>query len=431
MDVWIIPLLIVLCLLVEAFFAGSEIAVVSADRLHLRHLAAKGSHGAQLALEMLQKPEHLLTTTLVGINIAIVTNASLSTVFVIELLGQEMSWVAIFVSAPLIWVFGEIVPKTIFQQKADILAPRIIYVLKAASLLFFPIIFLFSYAFKFISVIFGLTNKASPFTLRDEIDMVLQMRVHESDILPMEKNMIRRMFNFGETKVRGIMVPLIDVRSLECGVSCGQAMQEAREQAHLLFPVYADRVDNIVGYVNAVHLLGVVDAHPIRPYIKPVRFIPGSKNIEDLLNDFQRDGDGLAMVVDEYGSCEGMVSLEDILERVVGEMRDEYDVEKTSAVLWKKLESGAFLVNARMPLAALRDELSIVLPEGNYETLSGFLLDRFRDIPTVGENIIYDGFEFVVTKSGRHAIQEVRVNQLSTGVETAHFPTTHLLPGGE
>ena len=125
----------VFCLLVEAFFAGSEIAVVRAGCL--RHLAAKGSHGAQLALQMLQRPEHLLTTTLVGINIAIVTNVSLSTAFVIELLGQEMSWVAILVSAPLIWVFGEIVPKTIFQQKADVLAPRIIYVLKVAYLLFF------------------------------------------------------------------------------------------------------------------------------------------------------------------------------------------------------------------------------------------------------------------------------------------------------
>lgn len=431
MDVWMIPFLIVLCLLVEAFFAGSEIAVVSADRLRLRHLAAKGNHGAQLALQMLQKPEHLLTTTLVGINVAIVTNASLSTAFVIELLGQEMSWVAILVSAPLIWVFGEIVPKTIFQQKADVLAPRIIYVLKVASLLFFPLIVLFSYAFKLISAIFGLSDKASPFTLRDEIDMVLQLRVHESDILPMEKNMIRRMFNFGETKVRGIMVPLIDVRSLEWGVSCGQAMQEAREQSHLLFPVYADRVDNIVGYVNTVHLLGVADGHPIRPSIKPIRFIPGSKSIEELLNDFQRDGDSLAMVVDEYGSCEGMVSLEDILERVVGEMRDEYDVEKTAAVWWKKLESGSFLVNARMPLVAMRDELNIVLPEGNYETLSGFLLDRFRNIPTVGEIIIHDGVEFVVTKSGRHAIQEVRVSKLSIGGETPHFPTAHVLPGGE
>lgn len=409
MNIWYIPPLIVLCLLVEAFFAGSEIAVVSADRLRLRHAAAKGSRGARLALRMLQKPEHLLTTALVGINVAIVTNASLSTLFVIDLLGAEMAWVAIGVSAPLIWIFGEIVPKSVFQQKADILTPRIIYVLKGASLLFFPLILLFSFFFKIISLGFGLSGKKNPFTLRDEIDMVLQMRVHETDILPMEKKMIRRMFNFADISVRDIMIPLIDVRSLSADVTSGKALQVAGEQSHLLFPVYKNRVNHIIGYVHTVQLLGLEASQPIRPYIEPIRYVPGSKSIEELLTNFQADGDGLAMIVDEYGSCEGMISLEDILERVVGEMRDEYDLDKKAAAWWRTVEPGAYLVNARIPLVAMHDELDIVVPDGNYKTLGGFLLDRFHDIPEEGAHVVHNHQTFTVTKAGPHAIIEVMI----------------------
>ncbi|MEO5377076.1 MAG: CNNM domain-containing protein [Magnetococcus sp. DMHC-6] len=225
MDVWLIPPMILLCLFVEAFYAGSEIAVVSADRLKLRHQAAKGSKGARLAMEMLRRPEHLLTTTLVGINVAIVTNSTLSTLFAIEVLGQEKAWVGIMISAPLIWVFGEIVPKSVFQQKSDVLTPRIIYVLKVSSYLFYPLIVVFTMFFEVITFLFGGKVKKNFFSLREEIDLLMQMQAHETDILPMEKSMIRRLFNFGETQARDIMVPLIELHTLDRNATCRQALR--------------------------------------------------------------------------------------------------------------------------------------------------------------------------------------------------------------
>ncbi|MBF0097695.1 MAG: HlyC/CorC family transporter [Magnetococcales bacterium] len=407
MDVWTIPFMIVACLLVEAFYAGAEIAVVSADRLRLRHLAAKGSKGAQLALEMLKKPEHLLTTTLVGINVAIVTNASLSTIFAIEVLGQELSWLAIAISAPLIWVFGEIVPKSVFQQKSDYLTPRIIYVLKASSVLFYPIILVFSALFKVVTFFLGGKEKKNPLTLREEIDMVLQMHNQETDILPMERHMIRRLFNFSETRARDIMVPLIDLRSLDRNSTCGEALRAASQHAHLLLPVYAGRVDNIIGYVNTVEMLGQPENQPIRSFVKPIRFDPGSQSIETILSYFQKQGERLVIVVDEYGGCVGMVSLEDILERVVGEIRDEYDQHDKGTTWWQAIEDHTWRVNPRIPLVALRDELGIALPEGSYETLGGFLLDCFKEIPQEGEVLSYGGITYTVTKAGNHTIREV------------------------
>ncbi len=430
MEIWMIPPMIMLCLLVEAFYAGSEIAVVSADRLKLRHMAAKGSHGAQLAMDMLRKPEHLLTTTLVGINIAIVTNSSLSALFAIEVLGKENAWIGILISAPLIWVFGEIVPKSVFQQKADVLAPRIIYVLKVSSWLFYPLIVVFTLFFKVITFFFGGGAKKNPLCLREEIDLVLQIKAHETDILPMEKSMIRRLFNFGETQVRDIMVPLIDLRTLDRNATVGLALRHSGEHSHLVMPVHAGRVDNITGYVNAMDLLGVPAQESIKTFIRQVRFIPGSQSIEELLATFQKNGEQLAMVVDEFGGCEGMVTLEDILERVVGDMRDEYDVGEKVTTWWQLKEPGIWAVNPRIRLVALRDELGISLPDGNYETLGGFLLDHFREIPSQGASMTREGVTFTVTKAGQHSIREVEIRMLAApATEEEEDPALHAHPG--
>ncbi|MBF0582880.1 MAG: HlyC/CorC family transporter [Magnetococcales bacterium] len=409
MDIWIIPPLILLCLLVEAFYAGSEIAVVSADRLKLRHQAAKGSKGARLAMDMLRRPEHLLTTTLVGINIAIVTNSSLATLFAIELLGQEMAWVGIMISAPLIWIFGEIVPKSVFQQKADVLTPRIIFVLKASSFVFYPIILVFTMFFKLINLFLGGKSKKNPVCLREEIDLVLQMQPSETDILPIEKSMIRRLFNFGETQARDIMVPLIELKTVDQNATCAQALQLSSSCAHLILPVHADRIDNVVGYVNTIDLLDLPETKPIKSYVKPIHYIPGAKSIESLLLTFQRDGANMAVIVDEFGGCEGMITLEDILERVVGDMRDEYDVGEKTTTWWQSLESGGWRVNPRMRLVALRDELGITLPDGHYETLGGFLLDHFQEIPKEGDSMVHDGTTIIVTKAALHCIREVKI----------------------
>ncbi|MEO5331978.1 MAG: hemolysin family protein [Magnetococcus sp. YQC-5] len=425
MDIWLIPPLIGLCLFVEAFYAGSEIAVVSADRLKLRHQAAKGSMGARLAMDMLRKPEHLLTTTLVGINIAIVTNSSLSAVFAMEVLGRENAWIGIMISAPLIWVFGEIVPKSVFQQKADVLAPRIIYVLKVSSYLFYPLILIFTLFFKVITFFFGGTGKKNPICLREEIDMVLQMKAHETDILPMEKNMIRRLFNFGETQARDIMVPLIELHTMDRNATCGLALRLSGEHAHLVLPVHAGRVDNVIGFVNTMDLLGVSVQESIKPFIKPIRYIPGAQSIEDLLTSFQKEGDKLAMVVDEFGGCEGMITLEDILERVVGDMRDEYDVGEKSTTWWELLEPGKWRVNPRIRLVALRDELGIDLPDGHYETLGGFLLNHFREIPKSGDTMTHDGAVFSVIKAARHSIREVQIQLLTREQAAEEDYTAH------
>jgi len=402
--------LMLACLVAEGFFSGSEMGVVSADRMKLRHDAAKGSLGAKLALDMLNKPEWLLSTTLVGTNISVVANTTMATALMLQLFGEYGSWLAVALVAPLIWVFGEIVPKSVFQQRADVITPRVIFLLKFFSWLFYPILLVFSLLTRLLAMLVGdKSGKQNPFTLREEIFALMQMSTDGGDIDRRESAMIRRLFNFEETTVSEVMMPLIDVVGIEQGATCGEAMRIARVKAHKRLPVYAKRVDRIVGLIDALELLGVDPQEPISAYIRPVDYVPGSKSIQTLLMDMQRERHLLSVVVDEFGGAEGIVTVEDIIEEIVEDLSDEFDVRENPSGWLRKLGERDYLVSARIEPQALAEALKIELPEGKYATLAGFLLERVRDVPAVGTRVRFNKITFVIQRGSERAIEEVRV----------------------
>lgn len=400
---------VILCLVAEGFFSGAEIGLVSADRAKLRHDAAKGSRGAALALKMLDKPEWLLSTTLVGTNIAVVTNTTIVTAMMIELFGPQNSWMAIVLVAPLIWIFGEIVPKSVFQQRSNVITPKAIFVLNFCSYLFYPILLVFSLLSRLLAWLVGDRKTANPFTLREEIVSMMQMPAEGGDIQPIEKKMIRRLFDFGETTAGEVMVPLIDVACVEQRASVGKALKLAAQKAHHLLPVYTERVDQIVGQLDCLELLGVDARKSISSFIRPVDYVPSSRSIQDLLLDMRRESHVMSIVVDEFGGAEGIVTVEDIIEEVVEDLQDEYDADETHTQWVRKLGEQDYIVSARIELDSFTEELGIELPEGRYTSLSGFLLDKATDIPPVGAIIKYRGISFTIKRATPRLIQEVRV----------------------
>ncbi len=409
MEILVTVIVMLLCLVAEAFFSGSEIGVVSADRIKLRHQAAKGSRGAKLALAMLEKPEWLLSTTLVGTNIAVVTNTTVATALMISLFGEEYSWLAIILVAPLIWIFGEIVSKSVFQQRADSITPVAIFVLRFASYLFFPILIVFSVLTRILARLLGGGDQRNPFTLREEITTLMEMSTAGSDIQPAEKEMIRNVFTFGETVADEVMVPLIDVIGVEKTASCAEAVKIAVEKAHKRLPVYDERVDRVVGTLNALDLLQEDDANPIESFVQPARYIPASKRVDDLLLEFRREGDKMAVVVDEFGGAEGIIMIEDILEEVVGEIEDEFDQNEESVQWARQVGERHYLVSARIEVDALEEKLGIALPEGDFETLAGFLIEEAKEIPATGVVIRRGGISYTIERATEQVIQEVRV----------------------
>jgi len=249
----------------------------------------------------------------------------------------------------------------------------------------------------------------NPFTLREEIAIMMDMSSVEGDIQPIERRMIRRVFNFGETTAVDIMVPLIDVIGVARDGTCGEARFLAVTHAHKRLPVYDERIDRIVGTLNVLDLLQEDPNKPIDPFVRNAHFIPGSISVEDLLSDFRGGAGIMAVVVDEFGGAEGIVMLEDILEVIVGELEDEFDAPETTGAWVRKLGERHYLASARLRLAQLKDEIGIDLPAGEYETLAGFLLDISRSIPRTGTVIRHENIAFTVERAYPQAIHEVRI----------------------
>ncbi len=408
MDVSVSLAVMAVCLLLEGFFSGSELGLVSADPMKLRHMAAKGSRGAVLALQMLDKPEWLLSTTLVGTNIAVVTNTTIATALMIDLFGERGSWYAIAVVAPLIWIFGEIVPKGIFQQKADAITPWVIFPLRAASIVFWPLLMVFTALTRVLTRVVG-ERQRSPFTLREELLSMVEMSAQESDIQPDEQQMIRRLFNFSETTAHEVMVPLLDVVSVEEGVTCGEAVRVASESSYQRLPVYRQRVDRVVGLLNTLELLGVDPALPIRDFVREPDYVPSSKSVRDLLREFRQGSSPMSVVVDEFGGAEGIVTLEDAVEEVVAELQDEFDHEKPDPQWTRKLGERHYLVSGRVEVDTLNQDLGLEIPRGRYASIAGFLLERAKDVPEQGDVIAWHGITFTIHRALPHVIQEVRI----------------------
>jgi CBS domain containing-hemolysin-like protein len=405
----LIPLFIMLLSLIsEGFFSGSEIGIVSADRLKLRQKASKGSNGAKLALRLLEKPEWLLSTTLVGTNIAVVTNTTVATALMIELFGEEYSWLAIMFVAPLIWIFGEIVPKSVFQQKSNEITPVLAYILRFFSILFYPILLIFSFLTRQFTKLVG-EKKSNIFTLREQIISMLHLSEPGGEVHPAQGKMIRHMFRFSETPAIHVMVPLIDVVSVDKTALCRGTIRLATSSARSNLLVHDQRVDRVVGMVRTLELLGVDREQPITQFIRPVKYISGGKNVQHLLQELREIDETFAVVVDEFGAARGIVTIEDIMEEVVSDMYDEFDAERGVARRVRKLGDQDFLVSGRIERQQLKDELGIRLRTGEFATLAGYLLEKTHNVPPEGTIIKSHGINYSIKKATDSAILEVRV----------------------
>lgn len=404
-------LIMLVCLIAEGFFSGSEIAVVSADRMKLRADAARGSRGARIAIEMMENPEWLLSTTLVGTNIAVVTNTTVATALVIQLFGSEYAWLAIIVVAPLIWIFGEIVPKSIFQQRANSITPRTVPVLRFFSRVFSPILLVFSFFARILSKLVGENRETkNPFTLRQQIMTMMSMTPGEREIDPHGQLMIRRLFTFGEIAVREIIIPLTDLVSINQDASCREVVKLGKDTARKRILIHSGRIDQIVGMVDTLDLLGVDLDQPVRKLVSPVDYVPGSRIIQDVLLDLKRTKRELVVVLDEFGGANGIVTLEEIMEEVVEDIQDEYDLNERPTPWIRQIGERDYLVSGRVEPHVLAERLRIELPEGHYVSLAGFLLEKVREMPTEGTVINYQDITFTVAKATPQMIQEIRIN---------------------
>ena len=201
----------------------------------------------------------------------------------------------------------------------------------------------------------------------------------------------------------------IDVDAVEKSCTVGEAIRLAVAGSHIRLPVFDGRIDRVIGVLNTMDLLGVDESASIESYISPTHYVPGSKSAESMLVELRKDGDAMAVVMDEFGGAEGIITIEDIIEEVMEDMQDEYDRQEKPAEWLKKLGHHDYLVSARADPSMLNEKLGLKLPEGDYDTLSGFLLENAREIPKVGTVIEVAGIKFTIQRATPQVIQEVQI----------------------
>jgi CBS domain containing-hemolysin-like protein len=407
-DPWLVSLVIICCLGAEAFFSGAEIALYSANKLKIRHRAEQGSHSAQLILQMLSKPEQMLGSTLVMHNLVVVTGTSLATALFVNWLGHRGEWVALIVMTALVLTMGEIFPKTIFQHHADRLANAVIYPLRAVFYACYPIAFLITRLIGLSMRLVGLQGeKKNPFVTREELDLLIRLSDRSSTLAVDERRMIRRIFGFSDTRVRDAMIPLVEVVALGDTATVDELVQAIREHGYSRIPIFQDNIHNIVGWVNAFDVLSLPPGErSFRHLIRLAYYVPETRRIGDLLRDVQQKGIPLAVVVDEYGGSVGIVTIEDMLEEIVGEIEDEFDAAES---LYEVLPDGSFHIDGRMEIDAINEILGLNIPTGDYATLAGFILTQIERIPPPGEMLVHDGLMLEVEEATNRTIERVHI----------------------
>ncbi|MEE9259231.1 MAG: hemolysin family protein [Nitrospinaceae bacterium] len=395
----------------EAFFSGSEIGMISINRIKIQQKVDEGHKGAQLVLDLLSTPEDLFATTSLGTNFAVMTSTAVFTAYMVTHFGEPGEVMAMVIISPVILFAGEIVPKIILQSRADSIMPILIYPLKIFYKVFLPIINFFTGISKYFTQRFKILGQENtPAVSREQIRQVLSLDSQTIELDPTERKMIHRIFNFGEITVEQCMVPLVQIDAINDSATLEEANEMANESGFSRLPVFHERMYNLIGILNTFDLLNQPADHtPISDLIRPAYYVPPNKKIDDLLKELQQRGLHMALVVDEYGGCIGLVTIEDLLEEIVGEIEDEYDKPEQQ---YESYADGGYLIDADMEVDAINETLDLNLPTGDYETLGGLIIDQLEKIPHSGEQITVDGNRLTVKEAGKRKVYSVIVRKL-------------------
>jgi putative hemolysin len=400
------------CLIVTMFFSAAEMAFIAANRLRLRHLAEEGNVTAAAYLESFRHPERLLSTAMMGVTIAHIVAASSVTFALLPQLGGVAWLVTAATVTPVMLVFGEIIPKAVAREWATELIVRTYRPLIWMSRLLTPFVVLANTIVgAALRLVGGPRVDTRQFVSREELKALLQLEPGEAAVSTQEAEMIDKIFDLGDTTVREVMVPLVDVVMLADTAAVGDAIALIRQRGFSRLPVYGQRETNVAGVVTSMDLLRRGgQARTVAEIMRPPTFVPETKRIDDLLREMQKGRNPLAIVVDEYGGATGIVTLEDIVEQIVGEIHDEHD--RTPATV-ERLRDGSYWVAARTHIDELNEALDWTLPKQDYETVAGLVLATLHRIPRTGEEFQIPGYTITVLEADARRVGAVKITPVT------------------
>lgn len=407
-------IIIFILIFLNAFFAASEIAFISLNDAKIERLSKEGNKKAKKIKEMLVNPSKFLATIQIGITLAgFLSSAFAAESFANKLAPMLNSWIPqlsigvwnnisiIIITLVLSYftlIFGELVPKRIAMKNYEKIAFASIGIIKVISIITSPFVKILTFSTDVISKLFGISENDEEVVTEEEIRMMVDMGEEKGSIDEEEKDMINNVFEFNDKVVSEIMIPRTQIFAVEKNITIAETIEALSEEKNKYsrIPVYNENIDNIEGiiYIKDILLSMKNKNEKIKNLVKDVYFVPETKLINEVFEELRKNRKQIAIVVDEYGGTSGIVTIEDILEEIVGEIYDEYD-EKEEVI--KKLDNNTFLFSGNISIYDVEDTLNIKIHEGDYDTLSGYLVNEIGKVPTksdVGkvvecENIVY------------------------------------------
>ena len=404
-----------ICLVLSAFFSGSETAFISLERFRVQHLVETKVRGAKQVAKMIERPERFLSTILLGNNLVNTAAAALGTILAVSIWGQEKGVIiATLGVAVVLLIFAETMPKTLANRHAEKLSLMLVKPIEIISWLFTPFVVVLSWISFGLTRLVGGTPVPRSLVSEEEIRTMIRVGHREGTVEEAEAEMLHKVFEFGDRPVGEVIVPRPEVVSVEKGTTLADFLAIYAESPMSRFPVYEENMDNVVGILSIKDVLmatakGTVNSEgTIDELIRPAYFTPETKRISELFTEMRDKNYRMCVVVDEYGGTAGVVSLSRLMEEIVGPVGDELAAAEKE---YEVVDEYTFQIDGGMRIEEANEELGLSLPEGDYETVAGFVLGLLGRIPKQGQQLRYRDLKIVVTKMRGLKIEEVLVTK--------------------
>lgn len=442
---WFEILGVLVLILLVGFFSASEVAVLSTRRSRMQELAENGDRTASIVLSFLSSPEQFLATIHSGVIFSMTLASGIGGVLGFQHLvpafvahetrwiSESANWISLGIIATsisfLLVVFGELVPKSLALRFPEQVALRVARPIQIVSTIFrYPIRFLTWASNLFLKPFKDQTSFTESRISEEEFKLMLQEGTKTGVIDKTEHELIESIFEFTDTTAKEVMIPRPDVVALNINTPRETAVRKVLDEGYSRMPVYKDTIDNIVGIIYTKDILGLIEYKNLlilQDILRQAYFVPETKKISQLMRELQQRKLHMAVVIDEFGGTAGIITMEDILEEIVGEIHDEYDEEVKDV---ESSSDGSFVINARISIHDFNERFNVELPQTDeYETMSGFLHKLTGRIPDLNEEIRFEHYSFTIVKKSQRRIRLVKVKKLEKAAATDEHATAQLV----
>ncbi|RLB71885.1 MAG: transporter [Deltaproteobacteria bacterium] len=405
---WRLVVLFVL-LGLSGFFSGSETALLSLDKLRVRFLQQKQRPGADKLAALLDNPDRLLSGILVGNNLVNIAASVIATSLCVSYFGDGGELMTVLILTPILLIFSEICPKTYAAQYPEKMSFLVLTPIRFVVWVLAPVILVVSSISRLLTSFIRRKDAETLSVSEDEIKAMIEMGEESGVVATEQRQMLHGIFDLSETRVRDIMIPRTEVAGLDISATLQDVLTAIQEKRHSRFPVFSENLDSIAGVFLSKDVLDYIDRpeqFSLKDLCRKPYYVPESKRIGVLLQRFKKKHEHLAIVVDEYGGMEGIVTLEDVVEEIVGDIHDEYEIEELD---FKKLGKGHYLIDAVMPLREVNRRFDLTIPDEHVTTLAGHLMQVMGKIPVEGDSCEEGNLLFRVKRMEDRRIEEIEL----------------------